>query len=182
MMLHRLLTATLTIAVCGGLTAAAEGANRTLRLGSDGRLAAIGSFKFKQDPRLGKALAAFGTPDVRAGGGEICRLRWNHLGLYIMFSNFGGTNSCDANGGYAQRLTIKGKGSRGWHTQAGLYIGSRENRITRLHPMATKHSNGWWLTTVPSLFGDNRPEPGLRAKVYRGRVSSFRAFLGGAGD
>jgi hypothetical protein len=74
-----------------------------------GEVQAIGDFKPSVNPRLRAAVRAFGPPDRRRGGGEICRVRWNRFGLTIIFQNFGGFDSCGPRG-LAQKAIVSATG------------------------------------------------------------------------
>ena len=139
-----------------------------------------------KDARLRAAIRALGEPTGKSSvyGGEACNVRWSDIGLLIKFSNFGGGDACLPGDGYAQVLVIKGKSARRWQTNRGLTLGNTVARLRQLHPSATLHPDGWWLATKYVPYGEGCPCPdaALRAKVAHGRVSSFRAWIGGAGD
>lgn len=165
--------------------AGASAAARRLYLKADSRgLVTVGGFHPLRDARLRAAIRALGEPTGSSGGGEACRVRWSNIGLLMLFANFGGGDACAPDQGYAQVLTIKGSKAGRWQTDRGLRLGHREREIPRRHPDATRHANGWWLATRYLPYGENCPCPdaALRAKVSDGRVSSFRAWIGGAGD
>ena len=172
------------LVLCLALAPAAEA--RTLYLKATPReIVTLGGFHPSRGATLAHATRALGDPSGRRRlGEEVCRVRWSDIGLLVMFSNFGGTDSCDADGGFAQTAVIKGSAARDWRTDKGLRIGSRESSIRRLHPSATRHRDGWWIVTTQLLTGTSCPcpYPAVRAKVTRGRVSSFRVWIGAAGD
>jgi hypothetical protein len=173
--------ACLQLAVLAGTASAA----RPLYLKADSRgLVTIGGFHPLKDARLRAAIRALGEPTGTSGGGDSCNVRWSNIGLLILFANFGGGEACEPGDGYAQVLVIKGKKAHRWQTNRGLRIGDTVAELRRRHPEATLHPNGWWLATKYIPYGEGCPCPdaALRAKVSRGRVSSFRAWLGGAGD
>jgi hypothetical protein len=157
---------------------------KTIRFYSWGGIAGLGPWNIGKNPRLGAAVRQFGTPDVRTRlyDGVGCRVVWRPLGLRILFVNFGGSDPCHGRSGFAQRMVIRGDGSRQWRTDRGLKIGMREARVPRLHPQAVQHRSGWWLTTYTNHIGPTRQVPGLVARTTNGRVSSFRAPIGAAGD
>jgi hypothetical protein len=100
----------------------------------------------------------------------------------MLFANFGGHAACHGRYGYAQTLVIRGVNSRRWSTDRGLQVGTRDDRIPQLHPQARRHGSGWWLTTYTNYIGETSQVPGMVARVTNGRVSSFRARIGAAGD
>jgi hypothetical protein len=167
---------------------AANAAARPLYLKADSRgLVTIGGFHPLRDARLRAAIRALGEPSGKApigNGTDACTVRWSHIGLIIKFANFGGGDACAPGDGFAQVLVIKGSKARRWQTSRGLRLGDSVGRLRRLHPAATQHPDGWWLATkyVPYGQGCPCPDAALRAKVSGGRVSSFRSWLGGAGD
>lgn len=112
-------------------------------------------------------------------------MRWRSTGLTILFANFGGGNACEEDLGRAQSAVIKGSRATPWRTAGGLRIGHREREIRRRHPNAAEHSDGYWLVTGQSPFGGCDPTCPfgmVRAKVHRGSVSSFRVWIGAAGE
>ena len=141
----------------------------------------IGDFRPARDPLLGAAVEAFGNTTSRRGGGDVCRVRWGPLGLRMRFQNFGGLDSCDDDGGRAQKGTIKGD-SR-WRTPQGLHIGDTVQRLRRLHPKAKRTSRGFRLVEGKLPFGTPRVRYSvLGVRVAAGRVTAFTFFVGAAGD
>jgi hypothetical protein len=154
----------------------AKGSKTTL-----GTVKAIGGFKPSRDPHLGAAIAAYGQPTSRSGGGDFCKVRWAPLGLFFRFQNFGGNDSCDADGGLAQRVVIKG--DKPWHTGRGLALGDRVRKLKRLYPHAKRTSRGFRLVAGKLPFGAEPTDYAvLGARVANGRVSAFTSFIGAAGD
>src|SRR5215218_2240773 len=72
-----------------------------------GTVRAIGDFKPARKPTLAAAIRAYGQPTSKSGGGEICRVRWEKLGVRITFQNFGGVDSCRPRKGLAQKAVLK---------------------------------------------------------------------------
>ena len=169
-------------------TSAARVAARPLYLKADSRgLITIGGFHPLRDARLRAAIRALGEPSGIApvgDGSDACNVRWTHLGLLLKFANFGLGDACAPSQGHAQVMVIKPPRARRWQTDRGLRLGHSVAELRRRHPNATLHPNGWWLATKSVPYGANCPcpEAALRAKVTNGRVSSFRAWIGGAGD
>jgi hypothetical protein len=169
---------------------------KKIRTNAEGQVSSLGKFTVREDGysrsagRLDKAVDAFGSPDVRRlNQYGSCRVRWDRLGLRILFVNFGlipgdGHDTCDGRYGYAQKMAIEGPGSRKWRTQRGLRVGMTLGALRKRHPEAVRHHNGYWLTTQMTPYGDGCPCPqaGLRATTDNGRVASFRSWLSTAGD
>ena len=141
----------------------------------------VGDFRPARDPLLGAAVDAFGATTSRRGGGDVCRVRWNPLGLRMRFQNFGGLDSCDNDGGRAQKGVIRGD-SR-WRTPQGLRIGNTVARLRRLHPKAKRTARGFRLVQGRLPFGTPRVNYSvLGVRVAGGRVTAFTFFIGAAGD
>ena len=144
-----------------------------------GEVRAIGDFKPSVNPRLRAAVRAFGPPDRRRGGGEICRVRWANIGVRITFQNFGGVDSCEPSGGRAQKAVVD---DDRWRTGKGLRIGNEISRLRRLYPDAERTSRGFRLVEGILPFGQPRRYAVLGARVSGGRVRAFTMFVGAAGD
>jgi hypothetical protein len=153
----------------------ARGSETTL-----GQVRAIGDFKPARSPLLRAAIAAYGEPTSRRGGGEICRVRWADLGVRIAFQNFGGTDSCRPGGGRAQKAVVAG--GRPWRTSNGLRLGDTTARLRRLHPDAKRTGRGFRLVEAVLPFGRPTRYSVLGARISGGRVSAFTLFIGAAGD
>jgi hypothetical protein len=164
---------------------AAHGADYTLRAqGSStglGKVTAIGAFKPEADPTLGAAVRALGQPSSkRAKGEEVCVLGWRAIGLRITFVNFGaGASACDPSVGRAQSASAFG---RAWHTSRGLKIRSTTRRLRRLYPHALRRGGTYRLVGAKAVLGDGRRYSVLAARTSKGRVGSFKLFIGAAGD
>jgi hypothetical protein len=144
-----------------------------------GEVQAIGDFKPSVNPRLRAAVRAFGQPDRRRGGGEICRVRWNRFGLTIIFQNFGGVDSCGPRG-LAQKAIVTG--DRPWRTTKGLRLGDSVARIRQLYPNARRTPRGFRIISGILPFGRPVPYAVLGARLQGGDVSAFTLFVGAAGD
>ncbi len=144
-----------------------------------GEVQAIGDFKPSVNPRLRAAVRAFGQPDSRRGGGDICRVRWDRFGLLIRFQNFGGFNSCGPRG-LAQKAVVAG--DRPWRTTKGLRIGDSVARIKRLYPNARQTPRGFRIISGILPFGTPVPYAVVGARLQGGDVSAFTLFVGAAGD
>ena len=145
-----------------------------------GVVRSIGDFKPARNPRLGAAIRAFGQPTSRRGGGEICRVRWADLGVKITFQNFGGVDSCEPNGGRAQKAVVRG--DRPWRTRRGLRLDDGAARVRSLYPDAERTSRGFRLVEGILPFGRPIRYAVLGARIADGRVSAFTMFVGAAGD
>ena len=153
----------------------ARGSHTTL-----GTVLAIGDFKPAHDPKLGAAIAAYGPPSSKRGGGDLCKVGWRGLGVAIRFQNFAAVNSCDPSGGFAQKAVVKG--DRPWRTGRGLRLGDRVARLKRLYPHARRSSRGFRLVAGVLPFGTVHDYSVLGARVAGGRVTAFTLFIGAAGD
>lgn len=153
----------------------AKGSRSTL-----GSVKAIGDFKPSRDPTLGAAIRAYGQPTSRRGGGDLCIVRWRPLGLSFRFQNFGGNDSCDPDGGLAQKAVVKG--DRPWHTGRGLHLGATTSRLRQPYPHAKRTSRGFRLVSGVLPFGTIHDYSVLGARVAGGHVTAFTLFIGAAGD
>lgn len=80
---------------------------------------------------------------------------------------------------------VKGISGRAWRTPRGLRVGDSRARMLRLYPGARYRGGaypGWWLHSAQLPYGGPGPSQIVWALVTRGRVSSIRVWLGGAGD
>jgi hypothetical protein len=174
-----------TLAAASALVAAAPADARSFVLRASGsrtglgEVRAIGDFEPAVSPRVRAAVRAFGPPDRERGGGEICRLRWNRVGVTIIFQNFGGFDSCGPKG-LAQKAIVNGE--RPWRTAKGLRLGDPVARIRRLHPGALQTPRGFRIVSGILPFGRPVPYAVLGARLQRGEVSAFTLFVGAAGD
>jgi hypothetical protein len=151
---------------------------------------ALGPYRVRSSPSLNSAIRAFGDPSgVRSRwGGNGCRVSWPLIGLVIQFANFGGYDACSPRYGRAQSVAIRGMNGRLWRTMRGLRIGQSVGQIRRRHASAEQHGpRSWWLVTGrtfigPSCGGGPCPYAILSASVRARRVSTFRLWVGAAGD
>lgn len=150
---------------------------------------ALGPFRTAWRPRLGGAIRAFGEPlsARRRWGGNGCRVKWRN-DLTIEFANFGGQDACDVQGGRAQSAVISGERAHYWRTWRGLRIGQSAREIRRRHRSARKHGRRtWWIVTGRTYVGESCsggpcPYPIFSVWTKRGRISSFRLWIGAAGE
>ena len=183
-----------TAAALAALTVAASPAEAArplyVKAGAQG-VVSLGGFHPLRNPTLRAAIRTLGEPTgMRGGDGVACTVRWSDIGLVIYFANFGGSDACDPGAGLAQSAIIKqSRAAHRWRTDRGLRLGATLTTLRRLYPAAQYHSGGyypksWWLVVGSSPYGQNCPcpNPVLRAKLNHGRVSSFRLWIGSAGD
>jgi hypothetical protein len=131
-------------------------------------------------PEYGKAVYALGTPShVENPDVPSCAATWRRLGLRIQFESFSIAESC--NDGRAQSAVIKGRRGRiSWKTQRGLRVGDSYRKLTRLYPGARREPGARVIVYQEKpVIGDGSI---ITAMVRRGKVASFRLWLGGAGE
>jgi hypothetical protein len=145
-----------------------------------GVVRAIGNFRPARNPRLRAAIRAYGEPTASSGGGEICRVRWEELGVRIVFQNFGGVDSCEPSGGRAQKAVVEGDNR--WRTLKGLRLGNTVARLQQLYPNARRTPRGFRLAEGILPFGAPVRYAVLGARIANGRVRAFTLFIGAAGD
>lgn len=166
-------------------SASAELAHHQITLETEGRnrVASIGGFRPQSDPTLGAALDRFGAvTDVRQESTSSCVVSWAQHGVTITFANFGGSDACDPEFGMAQFVYIGGQGARGWHTARDLYITSRQSTMKRLYREQRRTSRRYSLVRAYSPFGPDSTLDLLEVGLTDNRISSFRMFIGAAGD
>lgn len=176
------LLGSLAVAAALSLAAAAPAsAIRTIKA-EPGRYWAVtylGGWHVRAHPAYGKAVFALGAPSSVSGTGVPCTARWGRLGLQILFTSFGGVESCgDAS---AQRAVVKGRAGRAaWRTQRGLRVGDRFARLQRLYPDARRKPGARVVVYQEDPFiGDGSI---ITALIRQRRVASLQLWLGGAGD
>jgi len=141
---------------------------------------AIGPFAVAQNPKVDAATAVFGAPTaVQEGGrGISCTVRWDSVGLTVVFGNLGGGGSaCQV--GAAQAAVAAGPG---WQTAAGLPIGGSVAQLRQLYPKAKRRGNSYWLFYERTPIADNRLMSILTARTAGGAVTSFKVWIGAAGE
>lgn len=151
---------------------------------------ALGPFRVQSNPTLGSAVRAFGNPSRvrRYGRGSGCHVSWPLIGLVIEFANYGAADACSRRYGYAQSVAIRGEAGRHWRTTSGLRIGQSVRQISRRYPSAERHGRrSWWLVIGrtfigPSCDGGPCPYAVMSAGARLGTVSTFRLWVGAAGD
>jgi hypothetical protein len=139
----------------------------------------LGGWHVRAHPDYGKAVFALGEPSSVSSGGVPCTGYWGRLGLRILFTSFGGVESCgDAS---AQRAVVKGPaGRRAWRTQRGLRVGDQFARLQRLYPNARRRPGARVVVYQDDPFiGDGSI---ITALIRHKRVASLQLWLGGAGD
>jgi hypothetical protein len=174
------LTPVLAAVLALAVPAVAGAAPRTITADGSG-VHRLGSLRVDRGASLGDARRAFGTPTkVKRLSGSACRAFWRRLGLTVAFANFGGGRACGRFGA-AQVAEIAGRRARAaWRTRGGLRTGDTTARLRRLYPRARRHARvydlvrGSFLGALPTVF--------VAARSRSGRVTSFRLFIGGAGE
>ena len=110
----------------------------------------------------------------------MCDLGWRAIGLRIKFVNRGaGASACDPSVGRAQTASAFG---RMWHTPRGLKVRSTTRKLRRLYPHALRRRSTYRLVGGKFVIGDGSRYSVLAAKTRKGRVGSFKLFIGAAGD
>jgi hypothetical protein len=185
-----LLAAAIVALAVGG---AAQAKSYTIVPGKYG-VKRIGSFhnvySAHNQPTIGKAVRAFGTPSSRFQKQGGCVVKWQRLGLRIEFYNFGGLppgqTICGDDASFAQSFNVTAH--RKLRTWRGLRLGNTEDRLLRLHPGARWHDRdqytpaAWWLRRQTSPFGDGGQYAIVAARVRHGRVVRFDGWIGSAGE
>lgn len=141
-----------------------------------GDVNAIGPFRLGE-PSLEAATAALGQPSSRAQTMSNCRVGWRNLGLRINFTNFGGGDSCV----FGKVQSVRAFG-RIWKTTRGLAVGAPVRTLRKLYPGAYRKGRTYRLIGAKSIFGDGRRYSVLAAGTNGRRVTSFKLFVGAAGE
>lgn len=159
----------------------AELAHHQINLETKGpnRIDSIGGFRPFEET-LGDAVERFGeVTDVNRPLSEGCEVSWEEHGVTIEFWNLGGRDPCDPEFGFAQYAYITG---RGWHTARDLYITSHRNTMKRLYREQRRTPRRYSLVRGYRPFGDAGNLDILSVGLTRDRVSSFRMYIGAAGE
>ena len=146
-----------------------------------GRVLRIGDLRPQRDATVAAARAAFGRPSSRRDRGNLCPIAWRAIGVRILFANFGGGSACAPRLGRAQVAVVSG---RRWRTAQGLRIGATPGRLREVYPGADRvGARSYRIVTGRSVIGsDDGPYAVVSARLSRGRISSFRLFVGAAGE
>lgn len=167
--------------VLGGVAWAPAAAARTIKAepGHYWAVTYLGGWHVRAQPDYGKAVFALGEPSSVSGGGVPCTAHWGRLGVKILFTSFGGVESCSE--ASAQRAVVKGPAGRNaWRTQRGLRVGDRFARLQRLYPEARRRPGARVVVYQDDpLIGDGSI---ITALIRHKRVASLQLWLGGAGD
>lgn len=145
-----------------------------------GKVLRIGDFRPSRDSSLAAAIAAYGRPSSTAGGGESCTVRWRPLGVRILFVHLGGGNACEPSQGRAQVAVLRD--TRRWRTVKGLRLRDSVEKLKRLYPRAPRRGRSYRLVSGKNLIGGTGRYAVLSARVADEKVSSYRLFIGAAGD
>jgi hypothetical protein len=166
--------------MCFGVGSAEGRPGGVIRTGPAG-VSYLGSWHVATHGTYREALNALGTPDLVANRPGICTRGWGILGLRILFTTFGGGSACADT--FAQAGSIQGKDARHrWRTTRGLRIGDPLATVDRLYPGAIKHRNARVIAyNLHSPVGTGRLDI-ITAQLAKNHVSSFKLWLGVAGD
>lgn len=137
----------------------------------------IGDFRPDRNAGPARATAVFGEPSLRRGNDTACTIRWNDLGLKIVFADLGGGDDACTQG---KAQTFRATGS--FRTWRGLRIGARRAAVERRHPAAVRHARSYWLKTATSPFGDGGRFAVVKASLRGGAVVAFSGRIGAAGE
>ena len=146
-----------------------------------GRVLRIGDFRPQRDATVAAARAAFGRPSSRGEGRLACPISWRAIGVRILFANLGaGDSACAPRLGRAQVAIVRG---RRWRTAKGLRVGATPRRLREVYPGADRvGARSYRIVTARGFAGVDRPYAVVSARLSEGRVSSFRLFVGAAGE
>ncbi len=147
-----------------------------------GRVLRIGGFRPQRNATVAAARAAFGRPSSTSDRGDTCPIAWRGIGARILFVNLGaGGSACGSRLGSAQVAIVRG---RRWHTAQGLRIGATPKRLREVYPGADRvGARSYRIVTARNVFGaSNDRYAVVSARLSNGRVSSFRLFIGAAGE
>lgn len=165
--------------------ASAELAHHQITIETEGRnhVSSIGGFQPQKDPTLAAALRRFGAvTDVRRDGKEVCAVSWGQHGVTITFVNLGGSDACDPQFGKAQFIYVGGQAARGWHTDRDLYITSAQSSMKRLYRQQRRSDRRYSLVRAYSRYGGDETLDLLNVGLTHDRISSFRMYIGAAGE
>jgi hypothetical protein len=140
----------------------------------------LGGWHVAAHPEYPKAVHALGTPShVKNPDIPGCEVTWARLGLRIQFESFGIAHGCEE--GKAQSAVVKGhRGRVGWRTQLGLRVGDSFEKLKRLYPNARRKPGARVIVYQEEpAIGDGSI---VTAVLRKGKVASFRLWLGGAGE
>jgi hypothetical protein len=140
----------------------------------------LGGWHVAAHPEYPKAVHALGTPShVKNPDIPGCLATWARLGLKIQFESFGVAHGC--NEGKAQAAVVKGhRGRVSWRTQRGLRVGDSFEKLQRLYPKARRKPGARVIVYQEEpAIGDGSI---ITAVLRKGKVASFRLWLGGAGE
>jgi hypothetical protein len=140
----------------------------------------LGSWHVAAHPEYPKAVVALGEPShVKNPDIPGCLATWKRLGLKIQFESFGIASDCSD--GKAQAAVVKGhRGRVSWRTQRGLRVGDGLRKLKRLYPNARRKPGARVIVYQKDPpIGDGSI---VTAVLRKGKVASFRLWLGGAGE
>jgi hypothetical protein len=146
-----------------------------------GRVLRIGDFRPQRDATVAAARAAFGRPSSTGAGRNACPIAWRGIGIRILFANFGAGSACAPRLGSAQVAVVRG---RRWSTAQGLRVGATPKRLREVYPGADRvGARSYRIVSARRVFGESNGRYAVvSARLSDGRVSSFRLFVGAAGE
>ena len=146
-----------------------------------GRVLRIGDLRPQRNATVAAARAAFGRPSSSRDRDSLCPIAWRSVGVRILFANFGAGSACAPRLGSAQVAVVSG---RRWRTAQGLRIGETPGRLREVYPGADRvGARSYRIVTGRNVFGsDDGPYAVVSARLSDGRISSFRLFVGAAGE
>jgi hypothetical protein len=118
--------------------------------------------------KLADAKKVFGAPNSLRQDHMSCFATWKRYALVVEFFAFE-PHPCTAGTVLTATMT-----SARWHTLSGLHVGDAASTVKTRHPVATLHSDGWWLVTRKVCgLGNFQPYAALLARVRAGHVSAL---------
>lgn len=147
---------------------------------------ALGAWHVSKHPTFQSAVYALGAASavhVHTRGNSCTGTgAWKGLGLRVLFTSFSADPYCARV--RAQTGTISGaSGRRHWQTARGLRVGDSLGKLKRLYPRAIRGHEGWAIVfSRHSVVAEGSRLDVVTAQVRGNRVSSFRLWIGGAGD
>jgi hypothetical protein len=137
----------------------------------------LGDFRPQRDPSPDRAVAVFGAPTSKHGTKTVCTMRWQPLGLKVVFADFGGGDDACTQG-KAQSFRATGD----FVTWRGLKVGAGTGAVRRRHPSAVRHARSYWLKTAKAPYGEGTDYAVVKAVVGGGKVTALAGWIGAAGE
>jgi hypothetical protein len=162
----------------------------TIRASRHGGVRSVAGFQMRTTrrsaPTIRKAQRYFGRPSSRRRDAISCRLRWDRIGLTIVFWNLGIGNPCRH--GLVQYGHVKGRAASRWTTvvarDPGVALGTTDEFLdSELIGEPHESDQAWTLADVYIPYGDSGYYPSVTALLNDGRaVRGFEFWVGAAGD